>query len=364
MRVPDYGGRCLTTLLEAVVGLRSPQGAALGDLQAALSGSSAVVLVILDGLGALQLDDRRQVAPSLWAGQLEVMSSVAPSTTVTALTSLMTGVEPGRHGLVGYRFAMGHEVLQALRWTVDGVDASTRYPPETVQPVAPRLSLDGQPVPYVANELFAASCFTSAHLRGCLYLGVRGLEEMPGRVASATEGKRLTVAYHDGIDKTAHREGLGSAYERAIAESEAMVVALRRQLDEDVAIVVTSDHGQVDVGPAMVRLSTSALAQVDFMSGEGRFRWLHAFPGGARALYEQVAEEMADSCWVLSKRQVQDLGLLGELEDFASDRLGDVAVIPFTDHFVPDPVEDKELRMKSRHGSLTEAEMLVPLIVL
>jgi hypothetical protein len=292
------------------------------------------------------------------------MTSVAPSTTATALTSLTTGVEPGRHGLIGYRFALGRDVLQALRWSVDGTDATTRYPPDVVQPIPPKLKVDGASVGYVGKEAFKTSSFTRAHLRGCRYLGFDELEGMIPLVVAEADRSRFTMAYHDAIDKTAHHHGLGLEYEAAIAESEAALVALRAQLPDEVAIVVTADHGQVDVGPAALALTPATLAKVDFMSGEGRFRWLHAFPGSARELADQVSEELGDSAWIFTKRQVHDHGLFGELTDDVSDRLGDVAVVPFTDHFVPDPREPLEARMKSRHGSLTDAEMLVPLVVL
>ena len=99
------------------------------------------------------------------------------------------------------------------------------------------------------------------------------------------------------------------------------------------------------------------------MSGEGRFRWLHAHPGSAAELRERVGDELGEDCWVLSRRELCDAGWLGEVDDELVERLGDVAIVPFTPHFVPDPAEPREAGMKGRHGSLTAAEMYVPLIV-
>jgi hypothetical protein len=65
----------------------------------------------------------------------------------------------------------------------------------------------------------------------------------------------------------------------------------------------------------------------------------------------------------MTKRQVLASELLGDVDDSVVDRLGDVAVIPHADVFVPDPAVPLEHRMRSRHGSLTAAEMLVPLCV-
>jgi hypothetical protein len=112
-----------------------------------------------------------------------------------------------------------------------------------------------------------------------------------------------------------------------------------------------------------VDLSASANALVAFRSGEGRFRWLHAVPGEAAELAQRTAEELGETCWVWTKRQILSNGLLGEVDDEVADRLGDVAVVPFAPVFVPDPLVPKEAGMRGRHGSLTAAEMLVPLVV-
>ncbi|NCX60000.1 MAG: PglZ domain-containing protein, partial [Actinobacteria bacterium] len=66
-----------------------------------------VVLLVIDGLGWHQLRDRvaarPTLAPTLAAMQGGSITTVSPTTTVTALTSIATGATPGEHGLVGYR---------------------------------------------------------------------------------------------------------------------------------------------------------------------------------------------------------------------------------------------------------------------
>ena len=103
---------------------------------------------------------------------------------------------------------------------------------------------------------------------------------------------------------------------------------------------------------------------ISFMSGEGRFRWLHAVVGEQRALRALLAEALADTCWVWTRREAIALGLFGpDVSVDVEERLGDVCIVPFVDAFVLDPTEPQEARMRGRHGSLTRAEMLVPVIV-
>ncbi len=360
--IPEYHDRCVSNVLEAIVAPPRRPDAPLADFRAAITGAAKVVLVILDGLGDLQLVDRSRLAPTMLAGRLEPITSVAPTTTAAALTSLTTGVAPGRHGIVGYRFAMGPSILQSLRWTVDDHDAQRALPPERVQRSTPLLQNRGLGIPYVAKLQFAASGFTKAHLRGARYVGVKDVDTMAGAVIEALIESDVVLCYHDAIDKTAHAEGLGDAYGAALARAEQLIVDLRRQVGDDTAIVITSDHGQVDVGATSVELPRRVTSMIDRMSGEGRFRWLH-LDVGDRAAVLGILDEVRSSCWVLSRRDVMDSGMLGDVDDEVAERLGDVAIIPFVDAFVPNPAEPNEVRMRSRHGSLTPAEMYVPLSV-
>ena len=60
-----------------------------------------------------------------------------------------------------------------------------------------------------------------------------------------------------------------------------LVADLLAELPRGAALVLTADHGQVDVGPNTEMLGSELMAAVSLLSGEGRFRWLHARPGAA-----------------------------------------------------------------------------------
>ena len=100
--LPEYAGANLRGIVPALLG---PAGTA--DLPswipAPVTGAEQVVLVVLDGLGWEQLRERAHLAPTLSSMAGGAITSVAPSTTATALTSITTGLTPGEHGLVGYR---------------------------------------------------------------------------------------------------------------------------------------------------------------------------------------------------------------------------------------------------------------------
>ena len=84
----------------------------------------------------------------------------------------------------------------------------------------------------------------------------------------------------------AHEYGLGQHYTAELTFIDRVVDYLLSRLPREAVLVVTADHGQVDVDRNVLQLSSEVLAHVSMQSGEGRFRWLHARAGRARALYE------------------------------------------------------------------------------
>ena len=75
--------------------------------QALAGAEQSTVLLTLDGLGWNQLQPRRALAPTLTSAmQGGPVCTVAPSTTSTALTSIVTGMPPGEHyvaDMTGFR---------------------------------------------------------------------------------------------------------------------------------------------------------------------------------------------------------------------------------------------------------------------
>ncbi len=126
--------------------------------------------------------------------------------------------------------------------------------------------------------------------------------------------------------------------------------------------MVTSDHGQVDVGDSVITPASDLLRHVRQQSGEARFRWLHARSGQADDLLATATGLYADVAWVVSLEQIADERWLGELTPASAGRLGDVALVARDPVAFDDPDDSGPYHLIGRHGSLTSAEMLVPLL--
>src|SRR5207245_3843567 len=111
-------------------------------------------------------------------------------------------------------------------------------------------------------------------------------------------GEPFVYAYYDGIDKVAHEYGVGENYDDELVAVDRVVSDLAGLLPAGAALVVTSDHGQVDVGDRIVAIDDEVRELTSLLSGEGRFRWLHARPGMQDRLAKAAREAHGPQAWV------------------------------------------------------------------
>lgn len=348
------------------------------DLLAALRGETqrlprvrSTVLVLVDGLGAITLRAHAGHARTLSGamGRKDTAQSVFPSTTATALTSIVTGAWPGTHGLVGYRVRdPRHDRLfnQLTDWEKAGVDPASWQPVPTVFERAVR---NGHPAFAVGLSEYAHSGFTRAVLRGADFVAASDPAERVERaydLAAAHDGA-LVYCYLPEVDKAGHKYGINSAeWTSALEEIDH---ALTRAVPRGVGVLVTSDHGMVDV-PAhrqvVIEEGDPCLDGVRHIGGEPRMLHVYlepdASPDAAAARWQQSVGEAAD---VGTRAEAIAAGLFGpEVSDAASARIGDVLVAARGNRAVYDgtAADQKARGMIGQHGSLTPEERQVPLI--
>lgn len=350
---PDYDGAWVGGIVPALMG-GSPAPWIPEDALAARS----VVLLVLDGLGWQAVTDHPGLMPELASMEGQAITTVVPSTTGAALTSIATGTPPAEHGVVGYRMRVGGQVLNVLRW-----DTDTGPDPALVQPVPPFL---GANIPSVVRSEFRASGFSGAQLRGTTQIGWRTTATLVEHCRRLVASEHpLVYAYYDGVDKVGHEYGPDSDFFRAeLAATDRLVGDLRDVLPPEAALLVTSDHGMVGVGPSALVDLGPLHRYVSVYSGESRFRSLHARTGAAGELLAAAEDMLGDTAWVFSRERLFDEGWLGRSASATvRGRVGDVVLAARTLTAFADPTDQQEKAMMGRHGSLTPDEMRVPLLV-
>lgn len=321
--------------------------------------AQSIVLFVVDGLGWELIERHRGVMPTVSSLTGGSMSTVVPSTTTTALTSLTTGLSPAEHGIVGYRLFVGGAVMNVLRWSM----SSDGQPPEP-EDLQPRLAFNGEPVPVVTGAGFASTGFTSVHLRGARFCGWHGVSSIGVHCRRLlAEGERFVYAYYGNADIVFHMHGLNDDFLVAeLAFVDGLVSGLLDAIPSSSALVLSADHGHVQFERwiEITPLDDLVAAQ----SGEARFRYLHARRGAESDLLAAATELYSSEAWVFSRDRLLDEGWLGPpaASPEVRRRLGDVVLAAREPVGFLDPANLGEQRLRSGHGSLTPSEMLVPLL--
>jgi hypothetical protein len=359
--IPDYAGANVRGIIPALLG-PAPWSSGLPPwFPAPVAEAKRAVLLVLDGLGWDQLQTHRHLMPTLSAMVGGPIQTVAPTTTATALSSIATGLTPAEHGLIGYRMVLSGEIVNVLRWTVGEQAVRRSHPPRDVQPYEPFL---GMSVPVVSPAELQGSAFSEAHLRGCKPMGWRAPSSISvAAAAQLAAGERFVYCYYGGVDKIAHERGFGPYYDAELRFADSIVASILAALPADTALLVTADHGQVDVGRNVISPSRELLSGVTFQSGEGRFRWLHAAPGAIASIVETATAELGHVGFVVTKDQMLDEHWFGPtMAPAIRSRLGDVALVAHEPVSFHDPADSGPFELVCRHGALTSAEVNVPLL--
>lgn len=330
---------------------------------------SAVVLVV-DGLGVHNLTARAGHARFLVGARArkDVAVSVFPTTTAVALTSLTTGTDAGQHGIVGYRVRVpesGVVAGQLSGWEEAGLDPATWQRSPTLWEQRPET-----PGFVVSTGAYEGSGFTRAALRGAAFIGVDDLEErlqVAADTARSNEGA-VVYAYVPDLDQAGHKHGWESdAWLSALERVDSAVRRVAGELDESVGMLVTADHGMIDVpshGHILLGAGDALLEDVAAVAGEPRMLHLYAAEGGADALARRWRASEGERSWVLTREEASARGLFGAVHPDVAARVGDVLVAARGAYaYYDDRVADKAAqRMIGQHGSLTAQERIVPLI--
>ncbi|CAN5301753.1 alkaline phosphatase family protein [soil metagenome] len=371
---PRYGDGALADLMPSVLGVLGVPGES-DRIGLGVDGARRVAVLLVDGMGAELLAAHRDIAPFLNRPH-QTLTAGFPSTTATSLASLGTGVPAGEHGLVGYLLAIpGHErLMNPLNWRLTGkgpsVDLLKEVVPEQFQPVETtfeRAVADGITVTQVAPTYQDGSGLTRAALRGsdfrpCFSTG----DLVDGVVTAIARGDRsLVYAYHGDLDLTGHVRGPNSdAWALELAQIDLTVRMIAERLPSDAALIVTADHGMVQVGaPLDFDKNPDLQAGVRALGGEPRARHVYTEPGAAADVAATWRDVLGDDFTVATQAEVVTAGWLGSQVSLpARARMGDVVVVANGDGaLIRSGAEPTQSRLIGHHGSLTSAEMLVPL---
>ena len=304
----------------------------------------------------------------------DVIRTVTPSTTAAAIASFTTGRMPGEHGLVGYRVldAANDRLVNQLNGWDAGMVPETWQRAETIVRDGSRRAASG------ASRSAPPATPTRASRMPCCAVRSTGRRRRSptasprrARCSSARPGA-LVYLYVPELDQAAHAHGWESDTWLGILEQlDAELAAFERRMPRGTGLLVTADHGVIDV-PAHRHVFVDArpdlLDGVRHVGGEPRFLSLYFEPGldeSARAsLLAGWREAEEHRAWVVSRDEAIAAGVYGPVADEVRPRIGDVLIaaragIAYYDRREPNRQAEA---MIGQHGSLSDEETRVPLV--
>ncbi len=333
----------------------------LPELAAELKkGYKNVVLLLADGMGTHPLSALPENS-FLRKNVKQVLTSVFPSTTTNATTTVQTNAYPMEHGWFGWSLYF-EELGRAVDIFLD-VDSRTGesigrgYVRKTLPVVPFYRRLGGE---YTANVVVPAFWEDEQNR----YVWNTPEEMFPLiQTVCAKAGKQFVYAYCTEPDSTMHRFGVTSEEaKRAIEMIDRGVERLASTLC-DTLLIVTADHGQTDIdGSAEIYRDDALIALLD------RPPYLEARAGA----FKVKAGRRAEFCQRFRETYGEDF-LLKDVEELIEENyfggrgehaklLGDYIAVGTTHKTLK--LTPRAHDFKGHHTSLTPQEMLVPLILI
>jgi hypothetical protein len=345
------------------------------DNDLSLPAADSAVVVLVDGLGSAALKARAGHARALSRRftRRDVIDSGFPTTTAAALATLTTGARPGEHGLVGYSVLDGanDRVVNQL----SGWDAGMAPDDWQLRPtVFERAAAEGVTGYSIGAPRYRTSGFTQAVLRGSEYRDGTSIADRFAEARAILDGpgRSLVYLYVPELDVTAHAHGWESdRWLAALEELDSALAGFEKTLRRGEGLLVTADHGVLDV-PATAHVlfdrDPALVEGVRHVAGDPRCLQLHLEPGSAAddvaRLLSAWREAEGRRAWIVDRDEAIASGWFGDVQPEVRDRIGDVLVaarglIAYYDSRDPNP---GPRRMIGQHGSLTPEELLVPLV--
>lgn len=337
---PDYSGYCLSNVTPTILSFFGvnhtrpalPRGA-LADVEP--SEIENVILLLCDGFGYNEW--KRQtgkgfVGAMAKKGSVRPITTVFPSTTAAALTTVSTGLTPQEHGLPEWFVYMDEleGVVVTLPFTMVGDPGRDTL----VGSFNPRALFDGRTVfqrlreggvrcTSITNRALAQTAYASVSRAGSevsAYSAASDLSVSLRRLVERARGQNMFYVYWSYVDTIEHIYGPGTdeADVEASIISHALQEGFLSKLDRGAArrtmVIMTADHGQIAIAPEktlyMNRWRNLIEALERSPSGKVIPPW-----GSARDAYLRVKEGRVDETQEYLRKKLRGVASVLKTED-------------------------------------------------
>ena len=358
---PDYEN-CLTNVSCSIMkhfGLKPPHKTLPFVDKLLAKDFDNVVMMVFDGMGEVIVKNNLPADSFLATHIKHCVTSVFPSTTTAATSSLRTGLNPCEHGRVGY-----HTYIQKLDKVVTLFKNVVRY---TEEPAAPYNVMDTLlPAEDITSQINRAGRYQAYSFFPFGENAYEDLDDMGRGIQKLCrqKGKKYIYAYHIEPDNTMHEKGTDAPESvEWMNKINHFVEALSSKL-QNTLIIVLADHGHLNSQELDIKENYPDMADlIEFTSMESRACAFHVKPENSAAFEAEFAKLFGQDFMLMTKQAVLESGLFGDGKPCANFEasLGDYLAIAVTDKYLE--YQKRNDPMLSHHAGLVYDEMTVPLII-
>lgn len=345
---------------------RSAQRSVLGlDNAFNLPAVGAAIVIMVDGLGLENLTAEAKSAPFLTSAPRETIYSGFPSTTASSIVSFASGVSNSEHGLFGYKiYDRSREAGVNL---LSGIDKYSVLDYLKVEPIS---SEEPGQVHAVTLREYSDSGFTRAtmHLAEHHFAeSIAGRFEIAATLANSHDA--LIYVYVPELDQAAHRHGVASEeWRNLLSDLDIEISKLSKILKDNTGLLITSDHGIVDVASenhVFLDEFMQLRDQLLDVAGDPRVAFLYLRESNKlQSIKEFLRSQLADRALVVEPGELIAASYWQETILQDEDLLPDLVVIAESSVAIyhRDFAKANSLKMVGQHGALSSAEIRLPLI--
>lgn len=324
-----------------------------------------IAIMLLDGMGSYII--RKNLSEDSFINKHKVcdLNAVYPPTTACAIPALCSGFEPLKTGWVGWSnyFSEVDKFVVMFR-------NQEYYSGEALD-----INIERDILPYKkfyeGFDTYKFELGPSFHPSNC-----QTFEEMCDRYVLEIKDKESSFCYMywSEPDTIMHINGAySSEAKEMLKKMDEALNKLNKEISDDTLIIITADHGHIDVNPIYLANFKDILSMLKRMpSNEGRCAFFSVKDNKKKSFEKLFISYFGDYFSLLKKEEFIEEGYLGDkkiINHKIDSFIGDYVAIAKKNYYfnfspIVSNVDEDEMVFKSHHAGITANEMVIPFIVM
>jgi predicted AlkP superfamily pyrophosphatase or phosphodiesterase len=388
MKIPDYNENSIVNLMSTILThfeVDSPYPNLKIFQPNELTDDETIVLLIIDGLGYNFLDEHGRDS-FLFENLRGKITSVFPTTTAAAMTTIYSGIAPQNHGVPAW-FTYLREIGMVsviLPFKTRGF-RNFDYEKNNIKPSD--IFLFKSLFQHLRHDYYSilpkaikGSAYSNYVMEGSTQIGYEDLDDFLKKILSTVhrkseQKKKYILAYWTKFDAISHDEGIQSQsaldHFRELDKKLASFSSKLKNKDTNIRLIITADHGLIDTTPEHTiwlkdhpKLNETLTIPV---CGEPRAPFFYVRPSKVNDFENYIRTHLNHAGELIKGETLIKENYYGLYEPNKRlfDRTGDYILLMKDNYILRDQlIGEIRHELVGNHGGLSIDELYVPLIII